>query len=120
MRCLSSALVAHRTPAGKAHTVPAGRGHAVVCAVACRAGLRVVNAPPHRGQVSPDVLTRNVMSEHATEPSWVRFVGVVTALALCAGAQWYIFHGEHWSEASTVEVLGAIAARRRRRSRQRT
>jgi hypothetical protein len=50
------------------------------------------------------------MSEHATEPSWVRFVGVVTALALCAGAQWYIFHGEHWSEASTVEVLGAIAA----------
>jgi hypothetical protein len=51
-----------------------------------------------------------IMSESTTTPSWMRFVALIAALAACATAQWYIYHKQHWDEATPAVVLGAIAA----------
>ena len=50
------------------------------------------------------------MTESRSEISWFRFVAAITALAVCAVAQWYIYKGEHWERANPAVVLGAIAA----------
>ena len=41
---------------------------------------------------------------------WLRFLGVLVAVGLCGGAQWYIRNGLRWGEASALLVGGAVAA----------
>ena len=52
----------------------------------------------------------NESAAGAAPQPWLRFGGIVAALAICSVAQWYIAHKLRWSEANVALVAGALAA----------
>jgi hypothetical protein len=66
--------------------------------------------PPHAVVTAAGAIEHRTVNEQVSGPSWFRFVGAFVGLAVCAGAQWYIYEGQHWDRANPAVVLGAIAA----------